>query len=148
MFFVEIYVNTSFIFSVSYLTLLQFMFLSDGKVIFYSSIILFKLSKFIVCSCVSVCSLLFWCVVFLFLLVCSSFRLDCSYSSILGVSDIVLMSRLDLLFVFWRISSISRSENQHFFIISLTWSASLWFAIWNIAHSYQISIMSVELLLK
>ena len=65
-FFVDIYVNTSFIFSVFVLTVLQSMFLSNDKVVFFSSIILFKFSKFIFCSSVNVCNVLFGCVVFLF----------------------------------------------------------------------------------
>ena len=51
-----------------------------------------------------------------------SFRFDCFCLLILGVSDIVFL--FCLLFIFCCISSISRSENQPFFIIVLIWSAS------------------------
>ena len=56
--------------------------------------------------------------------------------------------------MFWCIIRITRSENQHFFITVLTWSASLWLVVWKLAHSCQISIilflypLCVELLLK
>ena len=66
--------------------------------------------------------MLFGCVLFLFSEVVGSFWLDSSCLSILGVSDIVLLSCS--LFVFWCISIISRSENQPFFIIVLIWSVS------------------------
>ena len=93
--------------------------------------ILFKFSKFS-SSCVSVCSVWFWCVVFRLLLVCGSFRLDCFCFSIFDVSVIVLVSFwFDSRFVLWRISRVSRSENQPFFIIILTWSACLlWLIKW------------------
>ena len=64
------------------------MFLSDGKEVFLSFIILFKFSKFIFYPCISVCSVLFGCVpfgcgVFLFSEVGGSFSSDCSCLSIL-----------------------------------------------------------------
>ena len=43
--------------------------------------------------------------------------------------------------IFWSISCISRSKNQPFFNIVLTWSGSLWLVVWHQAHSYQISII-------
>ena len=58
------------------------------------------------------------------------------------VSMIVLgFCCLDSLFICWCISNISRSENQPFFMIVLTWSTSLWLVIWNLAHSSQISVI-------
>ena len=105
-------------FSVSILIVVHSIFLCDGKVVFCSFIILFKFSKFIFCSCVSVCSVLFGVVVFLFSEIGDSFRFDCSCLSVLGVSDIVFLSCL--LFVFWGISSILKAENQPFFILVLT----------------------------
>ena len=81
---------------------------------------------------------LFGCVMFLFSEVGGLFWLDCFCLLILGVSDIVLLSCS--LFIFWCISSISRSENKPFFIIVLTWSASLWL-VWKLAHSCLISII-------
>ena len=95
--------------------------------------------------------MLFGFVVFLFSEVGSSFRFDCFCLSILGVSDNVLVSYS--LFVFWCISCNSRSENPHFFIIVLTWSASL-SLVWKLAHSCSMSIifflyqLSIGLLLK
>ena len=115
-----------------FFTVLHSMTLSDGKLVFSPFIVPFKLSRFTFCSCVRVCSWLFvHCYVvwrFLFL--------SCS------------------LFIFCCISSISRSENQLLFIIVLTWLARLWFVVWKLAHSCQISIilflypLCIELLLK
>ena len=68
-----------------------------------------------------------------------SFRLYCSCLSIIGASDIVLLSCS--LFVFKCISNISSSENQPFFIIVLTWSASLRLIVRKRVYSWQISIM-------
>ena len=89
---------------------------------------------------------------FLFSEVGDSFRLGCFCLLILDLSDIALLSRS--LFVSWCVSSISRSENQSFFINFPTWSASLWLVIWKLTPSYQISIilflnpLCVGLLLK
>ena len=69
MFFVEICVNNTFIFSVSAFTVLQSMFLSDSNLIFFSYVTLFKFYKFISSSCVCVCSAWFGYVVFRLLLV-------------------------------------------------------------------------------
>ena len=49
LFFVGIYVSTWFIFPISLLIVLYSMFLSDGKLVFCSFLILFKFSKFIFC---------------------------------------------------------------------------------------------------
>ena len=51
-------------FSVSVLTVLNSMFISDGKVVFSPFMILFKFSRFTFCSCVSVISVLFGCMLF------------------------------------------------------------------------------------
>ena len=125
--FLRIDACTWFIFSVSLLIVLHSMFLSDGKIVFYLLIILFRFSKFIFYSSVSVCSVLFGVVVLLFSEIGDSFWLDCSCLSVLGVSDIVILSCS--LFAFWCISSISRWENQPIFIIVRTWSASLWLVV-------------------
>ena len=120
-------------FFVSILIVLHSMFLSGGKVVFRSFIILFKFPKFIFCSCV--CSVLLgW----LFSEVGGSFLLDCSCLSKSSVSYTVLVS---CSFFFWCISSISFSENQTFFLIVLTWSTSLWLVVWKFAHACQISII-------
>ena len=76
--------------------------------------------------------------VFQFSEISGSFRLSCFSLLIPDVSGAVLLS---CSFIFWCISSISRSENQPFFIIVLTWSTSLWLVVWKLAHSYQISII-------
>ena len=64
------------------------------------------------------------CVAFLFSDVGGSFRFGYFRLLILRVSGTVLLSCSS--FIIWCISSISRSENQPFFVIVLTWSASLW----------------------
>ena len=85
MFFVDIYVITLFIFSVSTLIILQTMFLSNGKVIFFPSIIFFKLSELIFGFCVSICSVVLGCVVFLFSEVDGSFQFDRSWLLLLSL---------------------------------------------------------------
>ena len=144
MLFVEKCVNNSFIFF-SFRRVFQsyfFVCVCDGNVVFFLYTILFKCFKFISYSYVSVCSVWFGGVVFRLLLVCGSFRLDCSCLSIFGMTVIVLMSCcLDWLFVFWRISSNSRSENQPFFIFVLTWSVSISLFVLNLEHSSQIRLV-------
>ena len=137
--FVDIYVNTWFILFVSALTALHSMFLNDGKVVFSLFIILFNFSRFNFCSCDSVCSGLFGCVELPFSKVGGSFRLGCFCLLIFNVPGAVLL--LCWLFIFWCISIISRSENQPFIIIVLTWSTSLWLLVWKLAHSCQTSIL-------
>ena len=78
------------LFFVSVLTVLHSVFLSEGKVDFSPFIILFKFSRFTFRSWISVCSGLFSCaffgwVVFLFSEVGGSFRLGCFCLLILGV---------------------------------------------------------------
>ena len=139
--FVEIYVNSSFIFSIFASAVFQSWFLSDGNLVFFSDIILFQVSIFISSCCVCVCLVWFGCVIFRLLLLCGSFWLKCSSFSLFAVLIIVLRSYcLDSRFIFWCISNISRSDNQLFFIIVLTWLASLWL-VRNLAHSSQISII-------
>ena len=118
------------------------MFLNDGKLVFSLFIILLTFSRFIFRSCDSVSLgllgyVLFGSVAFSFSEVGSSFLFGCFCLTTLDVSGIVLFS---CLFVFWCISSISGSENQPFIIV-LTWLASLWFVVWKLAHSCQISII-------
>ena len=74
-----------------------YVFFSNDKVVFFPFIILFEFSSFIFCSCVSVCSelfgcVLFGCVAFLFSEVGDSFRFDVFCLSIHGMCDIVLLS--------------------------------------------------------
>ena len=154
MVFVEMCVTNSFIFSVSALTVFQSWFLSHGNLVFFLDIILFRFSTIICSSCVTVCSVWFWCVLFRFLFLCGSIRWECSCFSVFVVSIIILGSCcFDSIFIWWCISRISRSENQPFFMTNLTWSASLWL-LWKLAHSLQISIipflylLCVGLLLK
>ena len=116
--FIDIYHNTAFILFVSFLTVIHSMFLNDSKVVFSLFIILFKFSRFTFCSCDSACSRLFGCVVFPSSEVGGSFRLGSFSLLIPDVSGTVLLSCS--LFIFWCIFSISRSENQPFFIIVLT----------------------------
>ena len=104
MLFIKICLDNLLIFSISALTVLQFWFLRDGNIVFYSYIILFKFFKFI-------CPVWCGCAVFLLLLVCGSFRLERSCFSVFGVSIIVLMYCLGSLFISWRISNISTSES-------------------------------------
>ena len=142
MFSVEICDNKPFIFSVSTLTVFQSMFLSDGDVVFFSIIIFCNSSKFLsFFVCINYLSMLFGCVGVQLLLVFDSFRKDFSCLLIFGESVIALVSCLYSLFVFWRIYSISRSENQPFFIIVLNWPSSLWLVLWNLAHLWQTSII-------
>ena len=75
-------------------------------------IIQFKFSRFTFCFWDSVSS---GCVVFSFSEVGCSFRQAFFGLLILGVSNIVLLSCS--LFIFWSISSISKSENQTFFLL-------------------------------
>ena len=108
----------------------QSWFHSDGSVVFFTDIMLFKISIFTFSYFLSLCSVLFACVVFRLLLLFGSFPLECSCFPELGLSINVLGSCcLDFLFICWCISNISRLENQPFFIIVLTWSASLLFEI-------------------
>ena len=129
-----------FILFVSVLTVLHYMFPNDGKLVFSLFIILFRFSKFTFCSCNSVCFVLM--LVHYLLYGFSIFRswrfilLSC-FCLLIDASGTVL--RFWSLFIFWCNSSISRSENQSFFIILLNWSASL--VVWKVAHSCQISII-------
>ena len=104
------------------------MFLNDGKVVFLLLKILIKLSRFDFYSRDSVCSGLFGCAVFdyvgfPFSEVGGSFRMGCFCLEIFDVPGDVLLTCWS--FIFGCISIISRSENQPFFIIVLTWSTSL-----------------------
>ena len=121
------------------------MFLNDGKVVFSLFIILLKFSRFNFCSCDSVCSGLFACAVFgyvgfPFSEVGGSFRMGCFCLLIFAVPGNVLLLYC-WSFIFWCISIISKSENQPFFIIVLTWSACLWLVVWKLESSCQISII-------
>ena len=153
MLFVGIYVSTWFTLFVSALTILHSMFLNDGKVVFSLFKILFKIFKINFCSCVSI--RLFYCVVFCWVgfpfSIVGSFWMGC-FCLIFGVSGNVFLHSWS--FIFWWISIISNSENQPFFIIVLTWSASLWLVVWKIESSCHIFIilflypLCVGLLLK
>ena len=52
---------------------------------------------------------------------------------------LVLFYSFVSVFFFW-ISGNSRSENQPFFVIVLTWSVNLWLVVWNVERSCQIYV--------
>ena len=154
MLFVGIYVSTWFTLFISALTILHSMFLNDGKVVFSLLKILFKFFKINFCSYVSIrllCWIVFCWVGFPFSEV-GWFWMGCFCLLIFAVSGDVFL--LSWSFIFWCISIISSSENQPFFNIVLTWSASLWLVVWKIERSCHISIilflypLCVGLLLK
>ena len=91
------------------------MFLSGGKLVLCSFIIFFKFAQFIFCFCVSVCFLLLGCVVLLFSEVGDSFWLDCSCLSVLGVSDIVLLSCF--LFLFSGVFLVFQCQKTNFSLL-------------------------------
>ena len=122
---------------VSVLSVLHSMFLNDMRVILTLFIILFRFSRFVCCSCDSVSVGLLDTVAYSFSIVGSSFLISCFWLVPLDGLGIVL----SCVCVFWYISSISMSENHIFFIIVLTWSASLWLLVWELAYSCQISII-------
>ena len=153
MLFVGIFVNQSFTFSVSDLPVLQSWFLREQNVVFFSDMILFIISTFIFPSWLIVC-------VFVFAVWRSSLF---SVWFWLGVSDFPVFSILVIvsgvcwcfcLYIYRWIYGILRLENQSFFVIVVTWSASLWFVVLNLANSVQIFIflflyhLFVGLLLK
>ena len=76
------------------------------------------------------CVILLCCVVFPLSEVGGSYLFGCFCLLIVNVSGNVLSSCS--LFIFWYtcISRTSKSENQPFFIIVLTWSASFWRVLW------------------
>ena len=124
-------------FSVSALIVFQSWFLRDGNEVFFSDVILFIISTFIFSSCVSLCSVVFGCEVFRLILLCVSIRLEGSCFLVFSVSILVLRSCWHYsLFICWCISNIPRPENQSFFIIVVTWSASCY----HLGHSSEISI--------
>ena len=140
--FVEICVNNSFIFSVFTLILFQFWFYRDDNIVFFWDIILFIISTVIFHIVLVVVLWGLMCVIFRLLLLCISVRLECSCFSVFSVPIFLLDSCwFNSLFICGYIYNISRSENQYFFIIVLTWSASLRLVGWNLAHSSQISII-------
>ena len=128
----------SFTFSVSNLTVLQFRFLRKGNVVFFSDMILLMVSIFIFFSWVSVCV----CVFVVYDSLSCSVWFGLSGFPVFRVSFTVLgVGWCVWLYICLWISSISRSENQIFFVIVLTWSASLWFVALNLPNSLQISII-------
>ena len=134
--------STWFTLFVSALTILDSMFLNDGKVIFSLFIILFKFSTFNFCSCDSVCSGLFGCAVFgcvefSFSEVGGSFRMGCFCLLLFNVRGYVVP--LCWSFIFWCISIISRSENQPFFIFVLTCCLKIRKFLPNLHHPFPIS---------
>ena len=98
--------------------------------VFSLFIILFIFSWFIFCSCDSICSRLLDFALFPFSKVGGTFWLGSFCLVIFNVCGTVFLHCW--LFIFWCIFSISRSENQPFFIIVLTWSASLWLVVWKL----------------
>ena len=112
--FVGIFVNNSFTFSVSDLTVLQSWFLKEGNVVFFSDMILLMVYTLVFSSWVSVCICVF------------AEHESLSYSVWLGVSGfpvfivsvtVVKVCWCVCLYICWWISSISRSENKPFFVI-------------------------------
>ena len=123
------------------------MFLNYDKVVLSLFIILFRIVFF---SFDSVCFGLCGCVLLDFVAfpyseVGGSFRLGCFCLLIVDMSGTVLLSCS--VFIFWCISSISRSKNQHFFIMVLTRSASLWLVVWKLAHSCRIIIIIIIIII-
>ena len=135
--FVEIFVNKLFTFLVLDLTVLQSWFLRDGNVVFFSDMILLMVFTLVFFSWVSVCVCMFVVYGSLSCSVWSGVWLSCIYC--LGYCGRVC--GCVCIYISWWISSISRPENQPFFIIVLTWSVSLWFVALNLPNSVQISII-------
>ena len=122
MLFVGIFVDKSFTFSVSDLTVLQSWFLREANVVFFSDMILLMASILVFSSWVSVCVCVF---AVHGLLSCSVWLI---VSGFLEFSVLVIAFGVCwcvCLCICWWISCISRSENQSFFAIVLTCSASL-----------------------
>ena len=129
MFFVGIFVNRSFTFSISDSTVLLSWFQWKGNVGFFSDMVLLIVSTLVSSSCVCVC-------IYLFVV-----HEPLSYCVWLGVSGIpVFIVSVTVvgvcwcfsLYICWWVSHISWSENQPFFGIILSWSASLWFVALNL----------------
>ena len=136
--FVWIFVNKSFTFLVYGLTFLQSWFLRESNVVFLSDMIFSMICSFIFSSSVNVSASVF-----------AMYR-SLSFSFWFGLSDCPVFSASATvngvcwciwLYICWRISSISRSEDQQFFVIVLTWSASIRFVDLNLPNSVQISII-------
>ena len=136
--FVGIFLNKSFTFSVSDLTVLQSWFLWEGNVVFFWDMILLMVSTlvfFLLGQCLRLCVVV---------------HESLSWSVCLGVSDfsvfIVSVTAVEVCwcvcgYICWWVSSISRLENQPFFVIVLTWSASLWLVALNLPNFVQIFII-------
>ena len=125
-----------FILFVSILSVLHSMFL-DGRVVFSLFMILcfldlsFVLVVIFLYGCLVVHCLVVWCF--------HSPKLAVHFRRVVFVWHHLMCLVLYynfVLCVFWWISSISRSENQPFFIIVLTW-----LVVWKFAHSCQISVI-------
>ena len=136
--FVGLFVNKSFTFSVSDLTVFQFGFLREGNVVFFSGMINLMVSTFFFSSWIN----FYVCVFLVYRSLSCSVWLGVSGFPVFSVSVTVLgVCWCVWLCICWWISIISRSENQPFFVIVLTWSASLWFVALNLPNSVQISII-------
>ena len=102
------------------MTVFQSLFPSEGKLVFFSDIILFIISIFIIFSCFSLFSVWFGCVVFWLLLLCGSFRIEDFGCSVFIVSIIVLgSSLLGSFFICWCISNILKSGKKSCFYYHL-----------------------------
>ena len=88
----------------------QSFFLCIANLIFFSAIIIFNFSIIISSSCHRVNSLWFGGVLFYSLLLCNSFRLDCSCCSVFGVSIIVGGLLASFPTFFWCICNILRAK--------------------------------------
>ena len=136
--FVGIFVSKSFAFSVSEMTFLQSLFLIEGNVVFFSDMILLMISTLICSSWVNV----FVCVLAMYRSLSCSVWLGVFGFPVFSVSVTVLgVYWCVCQYIYWWISRISRPDNQPFFLIVLTWPASLRFVVLNLTNSVQISII-------
>ena len=117
--FVGIFVNKSFTFLVSDLTVLQSWFLREGNVVFFSCMILLMISTLIFSSLVNV----YVCVSVMYRSLSCRVWLGVSCYPVFSVSVTALGFFLCICrYICWWISRISRSENQLFLVIVQTWS--------------------------
>ena len=123
MLFVGIFEN---IFSASALSYFQSWFLWDCHIVFFSIMIFFINSRFILFSCVKVIFVVLVGVVVWFSVFCVLVGIvwSCCYYS-----------------QFCYISCISRSENQSFFYIIPALSARLWLVVLDLTHDAKITII-------
>ena len=132
-----------FILFVSILSVFHSMFLNEGRIVFhYSWFSLHFLDLLFVLAIVFLPGCL---IVYLLGVCCFHLpRFAVLFRWIVFVWHHLVCLVLGYSFVsvfFLWISSNSKSENQPFFVIVLSWSANLWLVVWNIESSCQISII-------